>query len=313
MRFPAANGRLGLPRLSPSATAGLALFGVIVIFVTALATVVVFLPTSQVATRPEKPHGDAVIGDGERGAGVASQTRTDVPLRAAAGVPALVVPTPVDIAVLHATAEARSGRSPTDRQSASSAPPPTAAVPGRAPPPKPGVEKPVAAIPGKPIATAGTPTPTVFIPATPTRPPTRTVTPTFTPTATLTPTLTPTHTPPPSPCTTAVTVPGLSAGYGYVTTIAQETVGHLAMQWPGAGGSIMLYSGRPAAFGDVNNGVIGGVPADMPLKQGSSGPGGIRVPDQPAGQFTFYFFNGSPYGSRPSTASISYWTYGHCP
>jgi len=287
-------------RASSRAIAFLAVLVVTVLFVMGLAFVILVAPSQT----PGAPGGVAAVRPSTAVPGT-------LPLRGAVSVAAVAVPTSIDLAAFHATAEMALGRSPAERQAGGR--PTFTPTPATAPPPKPGVSaKSGVAEVAKQVATPQA-TDTIQLPATPTRPPTRTptVTPTETPSATPTPT--PTPTPLPSPCTAPIRVPRLHPGYGYLVIVNHETPGHLLAQWPVQRGTILIYKGRPPAFGLQTDVVIGGVPGTPTLLVGTSGTGGVRLHQEPAGEYAFYFFNGSAGALPEVTAALSYWTYGHCP
>jgi outer membrane biosynthesis protein TonB len=241
-----------------------------------------------------------------------------------AGVAAVAGPalaTPVDLARFHATAEAGLNRPPEQRQAvpATPTPPPAPTSPPAATKPA-APAKPAApsdaAGPGAPAPAAGpagtptpsrTPRPTVTV--APTRTPT--ITATATPTDTATPS--PTETPLPAPCEVTIPVPRVFTGNGYYVTVTHEFAGPMTVHWSVAGGEVRAYEGKPSLLGPDRSGIAEGVPAEVPVKQGLSGPRPINVGDRGPADYTFYFFNGSPLGIGPKDAQITYWTYGHCP
>jgi hypothetical protein len=247
-----------------------------------------------------------------RGAGAAATATPAPALGAVAAVAAAALATPIDLARFHATAEAGLNRPPEQRQAS----PPTATPP---PPPTqpPAATKPAApAKPGAPAPAAGpvgtptpsrTPRPTVTV--APTRTPT--ITATVTPTETSTPS--PTETPLPAPCEVTIPVPRVFTGNGYYVTVTHEVAGPMAVHWSVAGGEVRVFEGKPGLLGPDRSGIAEGVPPEIPIQQGLSGPRPINVGERGPSDYTFYFFNGSPLGIGPLDAEITYWTYGHCP
>ena len=247
---------------------------------------------------------------------VGGSSATAMPAASGGGVVAVGAPvlaTPIDLAQFHATAEAGLNRPPEQRQAlplTPTPPPPTPTQPGA--PLKPGEAPPKPGAPA-PAAVIGTPTPFRTPSPTVTSPPTRT--PTITPTATPseTPTPTPTYTPLPSPCQASLPVPRVFTGNGYYVTVTHEVAGAMGVRWGVLGGEVRVYGGKPPLLGPGRTGVAAGVPAEVPIQQGLSGPRQLNVGERDAADYTFYFFNGSPLGLGPVDAQITYWTYGHCP
>lgn len=247
----------------------------------------------------------------------------------AAPAPQATIAPPLDLAVLHATAEAGLNRAPGQRQAAltpATRPAPQSAAPATPPGPRPptgGAPTPAGAAATLPAATAtrtptATPTrapqfPSVTPRVTPTPTLTTTSTPTETPAPTETPTPTPTLTPLPAPCQATIPVPRLALGNGYYATVRHEVVGAMSVRWNVSGGTILVYRGKPSDLGPDRVGVAAVVPADEPLLRAGSGPITRDLGRPEPDQYTFYFFNGSPLGVGPIDAQVSYWTYGHCP
>jgi hypothetical protein len=245
-------------------------------------------------------------------------TSTATPAAAIAAAVAVQPPalaTPIDLAQFHATAEAGLNRPAEQRQAVPSTPTPVPApTKPVAAPAKPGAPKPgEVAKPGAPAAVPGTPTPERTARPTLTVPPTRTPTVSHTATSTETPTPTPTYTPLPSPCEAPVEVPRVFVGNGFFITVTHEVGGNMAVRWNVQGGEIRVFQDRPPWFGAERSGVVEGIPPETPIQQGLSGPRTLNVGDRGPGEYTFYFFNGSPLGLGPVEAEITYWTYGHCP
>ncbi|HEY3083338.1 MAG TPA: hypothetical protein VGM69_25890 [Chloroflexota bacterium] len=236
--------------------------------------------------------------------------------------PPVAIPTPLDVAALHATAEAPLNRAPNQRQAV----PPAATRPPAAAPTRPSGPTPPAAGAPTPAAVgpvtpptrtpSSTATPTTtrgpqFPSVTPRATHTETVTPTSTPTETPTPT--PTPTPLPVPCQLTVPVPRLAFGNGYYLTVEHEYPGEMTVRWNLTGGTILVYRGKPSDLGPDRLGVADVIPPDEPLLRAASGPITRSLGQPEPDQYTFYFFNGSPLGLGPLDAQVGYWTYGHCP
>ena len=250
--------------------------------------------------------------------GATSPATTATPAGAIGGAVAVQPPalaTPIDLAQFHATAEAGLNRPPEQRQAQPPTPTPPPAPTKPSAPVKPGAPPAAPPKPGAPApaAVAGTPVPERTLRPTLTPPPTRTPTITATFTATETPTSTPTYTPLPSPCEAPIAVPRVFTGNGYYVTVTHEVVGAMAVRWNVSGGEIRVFEGKPPLLGPGRDGIAWGIPPEVPIQQGLSGPRPLAVGERPPAAYTVYFFNGSPFGVGPVDAQVTYWTYGHCP